>query len=459
MSLKLTLNDIKNIISESINKILNEDVYIDKKLNNKKLNLIYNTNNTINKNNLTSQDMLKTDKMDANNSDVYIIPLKGGFKSYNITDIKGTEVMHYFKRLWDNQKTFIKHSKNEYELNMLKQDETKFLNRFVTKIEIILSDYIKNNVNKDEEINSISIFPIKSSSNFNKQMANLLSNMSVLNLPIKVIDENLLLKDLRNLKKDDDFIQKNRDFYKSKFYKKLSDDNSTIEQHTDTMINKFNTIKKIQEKIPELNDLSNKILTIYYHRNNLTPKRELQLVNLYKNYFDLLKLISKTIYFNNIKNTNSKIQLSSIMTPIKSSKPIQIEERSKFIWGLVKNYLKNEKSTITQNSYESVNICTWQPVKFEIKKLPNSIRMGISNIYNPSDDKEFLNKELEKTHNSLFVIFDDNISGGATLSDVCIQCRNLGITNIIPITFGKMRESNSQGVLQLSTPENGFNLI
>ena len=51
-----------------------------------------------NKGNLSSLDMLKTDKMDSNNNDTYEVPLKGGIMSYNITSINGTDVMHYFKK-------------------------------------------------------------------------------------------------------------------------------------------------------------------------------------------------------------------------------------------------------------------------------------------------------------------------------------------------------------------------
>lgn len=54
-------------------------------------------------------------------------------------------------------------------------------------------------------------------------------------------------------------------------------------------------------------------------------------------------------------------------------------------------------------------------------------------------------------------VIDDNVSGGATLSDICLQLKNLGIRYIIPITFGKMRTSYTQGVLKINEPENSFN--
>ena len=49
--------------------------------------------------------MLKTDKMEKNNGDTYEVPLKGGIMSYNITSIKGVDVMHYFKNYFDKKAT------------------------------------------------------------------------------------------------------------------------------------------------------------------------------------------------------------------------------------------------------------------------------------------------------------------------------------------------------------------
>ena len=50
--------------------------------------------------NIDASNYLKTDKMDANNSDTYIVPLKGGIDSYNITDIHGLNIMHYFQYIF-----------------------------------------------------------------------------------------------------------------------------------------------------------------------------------------------------------------------------------------------------------------------------------------------------------------------------------------------------------------------
>lgn len=88
--------------------------------------------------------------------------------------------------------------------------------------------------------------------------------------------------------------------------------------------------------------------------------------------------------------------------------------------------------------------------------------MGLKNFYNPNQDEELVKAELERIKGTIFVIFDDNLSGGATLSDICYQCKHLGIDNIVPITFGKMQEKVTMGIRPLTTPTNnkgekGFN--
>ena len=67
-------------------------------------------------------------------------------------------------------------------------------------------------------------------------------------------------------------------------------------------------------------------------------------------------------------------------------------------------------------------------------------------------DPELVKNELNKINGTIFVIFDDNISGGATLSDICYQCDQLGIKNIVPITFGVMNEKWTLGRMPLTIP-------
>lgn len=84
-----------------------------------------------------------------------------------------------------------------------------------------------------------------------------------------------------------------------------------------------------------------------------------------------------------------------------------------------------------------------QPEDFQIKNLSNDVRMGLKNYF--MVDADIVEKEMNKIKGTVFVIFDDNISGGATLSDICLQAKQLGIEYIIPITFGEMQKKYSLG--------------
>lgn len=85
-----------------------------------------------------------------------------------------------------------------------------------------------------------------------------------------------------------------------------------------------------------------------------------------------------------------------------------------------------------------------QAQDFQIKNLSNDVRMGMKNYFVANAD--MVEKELNKIKGTIFVIFDDNISGGATLSDICLQAKQLGIDYIIPITFGEMQMKYNLGV-------------
>ena len=79
--------------------------------------------------------------------------------------------------------------------------------------------------------------------------------------------------------------------------------------------------------------------------------------------------------------------------------------------------------------------------------------MALKNYFIPNEDSKMVDKEIENLKNNIVIIFDDNVSGGATLSDICLQLQNLGIKYIIPITFGRMRESWNVGMMRINKPK------
>ena len=464
VKMKLTIEDLQYIINETVKNILTEDVYADRKkidLKHKKVGLTYSQHKGKNHGQFKGGELIKTDRMEEKNANTYIVPLKGGINSYNITDISGVEIMHYFKRLWDNKKTYVKVDNEDWELTMLKQEESEFMNTFVSKIEYIVRDYISNNSINNEEIRAISIYPVDSSSHFNDKMAEKLSQMSVDGLPVQIINKSLLVKDLRNLEMDNDFITKNQDYYNGKYTQTKQNSYGTVQQELETAIGKEKALREVQSLIPTLNEYSNALVQ-WLHNSTTKPLSEkvlMKMTEVFKEYHDTFKRIVGVKYYDQYKQKQKGVFQDSVIVQIKYTKGPSVDIRKKKVWEMVKPYLRGQISPVTNKPYTPMDICNWDPKRFEIKYLSNPLRMGLKNIYNPNTKTDLVQQELEKIKGTLFIIFDDNISGGATLSDICYQCKQLGIEYLIPITFGQMRESNTieMGV-KLSTPKNGYNL-
>lgn len=465
--MKLKENDIKYIIKTACS-LLKEDVFADKNKINKKNKTIGLTYNRAGRNygNARKTDMLKTDKMDAQNSDTYEVILKGGITSYNITDIKGTEVMHFFKRYYDNLKTEIKIDDGDvtelYKILMEKNDFNEFMETFKNKIEFVVKHYIAKNNIDISELKGISIFPIESSSRFNDYMAKFLTYMQVNNLPIQLISKNMLVKDLRNFEADKDFIKKNKDFYNSSYTEKENPEYGTVQNQVDTALNRYHALKNLPTFINNANFYFGKIMSIYGNRNreddSISDKRLRTLADYFMAYYDNLHSCLALSYTDTVTNQEKHFMKKTILVQKKYSKGPSIDDRSKRIWNMVKPLIGNEISTVTGKPYKIYDICGWEPKKFEIKKLKDSVRMGVRNIYNPNEDHEMVRQEIEKTNNTIFIIFDDNISGGATLGDICYQCKELGIKNLCPITFGKMDKAETIGTIKLNKPKDGWNM-
>ena len=443
-------------ISENVFKKLFEDVYMTNADSaKKKVQLKYAKNGgKYNKGNESSLDMIKTDKMDKNDNDTYEVPLKGGIMSYNITSINGTEVMHYFKRIFDKQKTYAKLSKygnEEYELEMADSEFRSFMEQFVTKVSKVVGYKINEFNSSGANISGISIYPVPSSSRFNSEMAKRMQFNLMCGFTPKLIDQSLLKKDLSKLEKDNDFIDKNIQYYNGRYSNQMPKDVTHI-NYVDREYNRFSAITNAQNNISEANKLAKQLIQKYYSRKEVnTPKFYEKLNMLYTSYIEAVNNIVNTAnYFDTVSRKNSSVHLAKIAKAIKYSKGPSIEERTNEIYDMLKSqgYLKDiPRTKLTQ-------VCYWEPVNFQIKNLSNDVRMALKNYFQPNNDKELIDNQLNDTENNVFVIFDDNISGGATLSDICNQLKNLGVKYIVPITFGKMRESWNSRTIVVNKPKN-----
>lgn len=469
-------------ISESAYQYyINEDVFINGISNNKNkniANLTYKRNNNggimRNRGNMTSLDMLKTNLMDNNSGQTtYEVKLKGGITSYNITDINGTEVMHYFKRKFSHEEARIKLGDTEYDLEMQDSEFRNFMTQFLNKVNAVVEyrarQFMENN--KGLTFSNIYIYPVPSSSNFNIEMVKRIvkNNHTIDNLPVSALSGSILKKDTSNLEKDTDFIDKNQDYYNSERWQTGGNGGSHM-QAVDNDLNRLSRLESVKAEIDKANEftkienrkqtgsLLHQLNYVSARLNNPekygapTLKSIKKLYDLYIEYQQAVKNITIAgEYYDTIAQKYHKPHLKKVAEAIKYSKGPSIEGRTQRILQILQEY--NMTNGIPVKPYD---ICMWQPVNFQIKKLGNDSRMALKNYFSINNDT--VEAELKNTDNSIVVIFDDNISGGATLSDICYQLQKIGVKYMIPITFGKMRTSYSQGIGQIiNKPENGFN--
>lgn len=444
-------NGRKEINSLLSSDNINENVYVngvDRR--NKKVNITYNTGDRMVGRVQKYVDNVGTKKMDQNNADTYEVDLKGGITSYNITSIQGTKVMHYFKNYFKNQATTVdvvddKNRTQSYEMEMEKAEFDRFMRTFIEKVNAVVNKCVtefKSN-SPDVEFSGISIYPVKSSSNFNIEMARELKKR----MPnIHVVDENLFNKDLANLRKDTEFIERNKEYYSKQAFERGSDSNMSSEEMVDSEMWRLQAIRKAQTFVSKLDELGKNLIRIRNSRGQYIKSGTYHeyLYKNYKEYYDTyMRLISSSSYVTNFDGKSHKVSLDKIANLIKYSKGPSIEKRSGEIWREIRNDLRGEKS-INGEPYRQIDIGRWDPTKFEIKNSYNNVRMGLMGYY--SKNPEVVKKEMDQIQNSIFIIFDDNISGGATLADICYLAKSMGLKYIIPITFGEMGKKYTAGL-------------
>ena len=460
--------EINGIMSQTIN----EDVFADRTTirgrKHKVVDLSYKMHSgPTNKNygNLTPADMLGTEKMDKLDADTHIKMLKGGIKSYNITSIKGEEVMHYFKRKYarDIKPTTLKVNGEEYELNMDDAEFQYFTRMFNEKVNRVIN-YCINEFRKENKKYApvkVSIYPVPSSENFNKAMAEIMGKMSLAGLPVQVIDDALFKKDLRNIAKDEDFIAKNKEFYRNRLADKTSVNgyDKPVELHVEDDVRKLKAFSQANRCVAIMHETFariNQYWASYKFTNSLKTLESL--ARLYARYYDANKACTNLVSYQNFarkEGDDAGFQMRTIANTIKNIKGRPVDPyKSAKIWNAVEPILKDRVSPSTGKPYKRIDLIDYEPKNFQMKNLTNGERMGLKNYYNPNEDAELVQRELERIKGGVFVIFDDNISGGATLSDICFQCKQLGIQYIIPITFGEMAEKWTMNYVPLNKPRN-----
>lgn len=462
----LTEQDLRYMISSAVARLLQEDVFANRATirgrKNKSVNLTYQRHTGYNKGNLTSADMLGTEKMEKNNEDTYKKKLKGGIWSYNITSIKGEEVMHFFKERYARERKAVtlRTGGVDYELGMEDNEFNEFMRIFNAKVNRVINYCIEQfrAENNEFEPTKVSIYPVPSREQFNQKMAEEMSKMTLGGLPVQVIDQNMLKKDLRNLQKDEDFINKNKEFFNGKLGKDSEEGGfgMPVMTHLEDDIRRLSAFNEAVKYVDVMNAAFNQIKSSWNnYKTNGSPRTLNTLASAYAKYYDAMKACTNLVSYKNFVRKggeDANFKMDTIAKAIKYTKGPSVEGRSGKIWSLVEPILGKQISPSTGKEYGQVDINEWTPSKFQIKNLSNGERMGLKGYYNANEDAELVQRELERIKGGVFVIFDDNISGGATLGDICYQCKELGIQYIIPITFGEMAEKWTMNMIPLSRP-------
>ena len=69
---------------------------------------------------------------------------------------------------------------------------------------------------------------------------------------------------------------------------------------------------------------------------------------------------------------------------------------------------------------------------FEIKSIEDKRRRSLEGLFGINPELNGIQQDLKGKH---VVIFDDNISSGATLDDICLELQKNGVASILPITL------------------------
>ena len=99
--------------------------------------------------------------------------------------------------------------------------------------------------------------------------------------------------------------------------------------------------------------------------------------------------------------------------------------------------IKNVKKSLGKKGRDRTKDSDGRARDFQIKSLDDKTRKAIENLFtlNKGLDNEGGKTIEERIKGKNIVIFDDNISSGATLDDMCLTLQKCGAKSILPITM------------------------
>ena len=94
----------------------------------------------------------------------------------------------------------------------------------------------------------------------------------------------------------------------------------------------------------------------------------------------------------------------------------------------IKKLRKGQKGLDPTIDKETGKVKSWQ-----IKSIDDKERRSIEGIFTINPKYKDIQYKISGKH---VIVFDDNLSSGATLDDVCLALQALGVASIMPFTLG-----------------------
>lgn len=81
----------------------------------------------------------------------------------------------------------------------------------------------------------------------------------------------------------------------------------------------------------------------------------------------------------------------------------------------------------------TINVNTGKVKDWQIKSIDDRERRSLEGIFTLNPKYQYIQYKLK---NKNIIIFDDNMSSGATMDDICLSLQKLGVASIMPFTLG-----------------------
>jgi hypothetical protein len=125
---------------------------------------------------------------------------------------------------------------------------------------------------------------------------------------------------------------------------------------------------------------------------------------------------------------NEVYELTNNRSRGRPSKDIVNKEKQLSFYNDQVKYLRQNRRGRDSTRDNEGNVKNWQ-----IKSIDDKHRKSIEGIFSLNPIYQSMQYKFKGKH---VIVFDDNLSSGATLDDVCLTLQKLGVASIMPFTLG-----------------------